>query len=85
VPPPKTLANVDFPSTTVVPGVATGWASEMIRVKPSSASSIPSVVMNELMPITAVKKPLIEPTTMQATSARIRLGIRGKPQLVSIS
>src|SRR5919197_4232628 len=83
VPPPNTRANVDSPSMFDVPGVATGWALEMISVKPSNASSMPNVATNELMPTTAVKMPLISPTTMQASRAITRLGTSGSPQLLT--
>src|SRR3954467_9895911 len=83
VPPPNTRANVVSPSVFDVPGVATGCALEMISVKPSSASSIPSVVTNELMPTTAVKMPLISPTMHAPSMASTRLGTSGRPQLLT--
>ena len=61
--------------------MATGWASEMISVKPSSASSMPSVVTNELMPTTAVKTPLMAPTVIAPSIASARAGSSGRPQL----
>ena len=68
---------------TVVPGVATGWASEMISVKPSSASSMPSVVTNELMPTTAVKTPLISADEHAREHRQRQAGSSGRPQLLT--
>jgi hypothetical protein len=79
VPAPNTLANVLGSPSTLVPGVGTGCASEMISVKPWSASSIPSVVTNEAIPMTAVKKPFTSPTSRHAPSASARAGMSGRP------
>src|SRR5690349_19291121 len=57
---------------TSAPGMATGWACEMISVKPPTASSMPSVVMNDDTPRYSVKKPLMTPTTAEHTRHRIR-------------
>ena len=59
MPPPNTLRErVDVQRE--VPGVETGAECEITSVTPSSVNSIPSVVTNEEMPTTAMKKPLIE-------------------------
>src|SRR3954470_7500542 len=59
---------------TSAPGMATGAAWEMISVRPPRPSSMPSVVMNDDTPNTSVITPLINPTTQQHTSDRIRQG-----------
>ena len=64
---------------TSAPGIATGWASEMISVRPPSPSSIPSVVMNDDTPMISTKTPLITPTTAAHRSARIRQGTSDSP------
>ena len=69
---------------TSAPGIVTGSAWEMIRVSPSRVNSMPSVVTNELMPTIAVKKPLMKPTTMHPTSARITHGTWGIPATASL-
>ncbi len=50
---------------TCAPGVLTGAPWEMIRLIPSKVNSIPSVATNELIPTTAMKKPLTAPTAIQ--------------------
>ena len=63
---------------TSAPGIATGWAWEMISVRPPSPSSMPSVVMNDDTPMISVKTPLMIPTTAQHSSARIRHSDRAR-------
>ena len=82
MPAPKILAKV-VTCATSVPGVSTGWACEMINVKPETVNSMPSVVMNELMPTTAVKSPLMSPMTMHARMARMSEAISGMPPLLN--
>src|SRR4051794_38946984 len=55
---------------TSAPGIATGWAWEMMSVRPPSPSSMPSVVMNDDTPMISVKTPLMVPMTAQQSSAR---------------
>ncbi len=62
--------------------MATGVPWEMISASPSNVNSIASVVTNELMPMTATKKPLSAPTTMHSSSATITPGSSGRPTLV---
>ena len=64
---------------TSAPGISTGAACEMISVRPASASSIPSVVMNDETPNTSVITPLSSPTAEHTTSAATRHATSGNP------
>jgi hypothetical protein len=69
---------------TSAPGIATGWASEMISVRPPSPSSIPSVVMNDDTPMISTKTPLMTPTTAAHSSDRIRQGTSDSPASLNL-
>ncbi len=72
MPAPNTLAKLDrlllvADPASCEPGAVTCSAWEMISVKPSSVNSVPSVVMNELIPTIIVIRPLTRPIAVHAT------------------
>ena len=80
VPPPKTCANVGTVSAEV-PGVVTGVAWEMIRVRPSNVNNVPRVVTNDEIPRADTASPLNKPMSMATISAQISAGMSGRPTL----
>ena len=69
---------------TSAPGIATGWAWEMISVRPPSPSSMPSVVMNDETPMISVKTPLMIPTTAQHSEREDQARDERQPGLVEL-